>query len=473
MRGALLGLGTLLLLLACEVRSMDAALVSRGDENGDGRLTGADIERLLERCEPGCRIQLAPGVYEDVALEIDRSVSIAGAGRTLTTLRAPAPATGPVVHIAGGVAAFAIEALTIDGRRSEQTQPRSIKDHVGIRVSNVFARDSPDGRIRDVEVRDFLTAGILIRNGQGWRVEDSTVRSIGCHETHLPCPRLRTPGRDPHMEGRVTVGYGILLSGAGASRASITGNLVSDVTKIGIEAFTTNSSLGSADRVRDVVIRGNTVQRSLAAGIVSNGGQRITIDANSIRESGGRGVRGHAGNGIACGGASEEITISNNVVETSLGPGIRVTCLGDDVEVSGNRTTDACAGEHRDYGAMHVVGRKEGSRNVVIRNERIDNSASGCKFGLFVARWNEAAIDDVVVRGGSKIGIFVNRSRDVRLSGLSTDADVPLWTSATAERVELRGEPSFDVKAIRSDGDSAVVLLPPERPGGAGSAASD
>ena len=202
MRLALLGLSMLFLMLACEVRSMDSALAPRGDENGVGRLTGADIERLLKRCEPGCRIQLAPGVYEDVALEIDRSVSIVGAGRAITTLRAPAPATGPVVQIAGGVAGVAIEALTIDGRRSEQTEPRWIQDHVGIRVSNVFARDSPDGRIRDVEVREFLTAGILIRNGRGWQGR-RLHRSL--HRVSRDPPALSSPafpGRDPHRRGR-------------------------------------------------------------------------------------------------------------------------------------------------------------------------------------------------------------------------------------------------------------------------------
>lgn len=223
-------------------------VIEVGDENRDGRYTGEDIEWALERCRPGCLLRVGAHTFDDVAVVIDKrfpeGLVIEGAGIGETVFRSPVPVRAPVFWIRGGQQGVVLRDFTLDGRKLEQTNASMISDSVGIRVSDLSRIESDSGRVKSVTIAHFLTAGILIRDGKGWQIRRNEISDIGCH-TDRPCPLMPGKDADVYLKGRRTVGYGVMLNSVGASGAVVEENRIAGVTKIGIEAFTNRSKLGS------------------------------------------------------------------------------------------------------------------------------------------------------------------------------------------------------------------------------------
>lgn len=454
----------LVLALSGLVSAEPKRVVEIGDENGDGRYTGVDVERALERCRPGCLLRAGAHRFDDVAVVIDKQfpegLVIEGAGIGATVFRSPVPVQAPVFWIRGGQSGVVLRGFSLDGRKSEQTNASKIADSVGIRVSDLSRKESDSGRVESVAISHFLTAGILIRDGKGWRVSNNDISDIGCH-TDQPCLRLLGQDVNRYVKGRRTVGYGVMLNSSGASGAVVEGNRVADITKIGIEAFTNNNKLGSNDRVRDIQILRNRVSGALGAGITSNGGVGIEIIGNEVWDSGGEGITGNMGAGISCGGASERIVVARNYVHDTDGSGLRISCQGDDVIVRDNRVERPCRRSLVEQGAIQIVGRKEGgSRGLVVEGNHVDASVGQCVYALFLFRWHDVRVTGGVYRGGSRAALFLADASRIRLEGLEASAlDVPsLFVRSDVKKITVAADVQIDREAIRNEGASQFVI---------------
>ena len=460
-----LSIGALVLALSGPVSARPKRVVEIGDENQDGRYTGEDVERALGRCRPGCLLRAGANTYEDVAVVIDNrfpeGLIIEGAGIGATVFRSPVPVQAPVIWIKGGPSGIVLRDFTLDGRKSEQTNASKINDSVGIRVSNPSLMASDSGRVESVAIMHFLTSGILVRDGKGWQIKNNRINDIGCH-TKQPCPRMPGKDADRYVKGRRTIGYGVMLSGSGASGAVVENNRVSDVTKIGIEAYTKISKLGSNDRIRDIKILRNRVSGALGAGITSNGGVGIDIIGNEVWDSGGTGVLGNAANGISCGGASERIVVAGNYVHDTDGAGIRMSCRGNDVTLRDNRVERPCRLRLVEQGAIHIVGSREAGRShgLVVEKNRVDASVGQCVAAIFLVRWRDIRVMGGVYRGGSLATLFFADASRIRLEGLeASSADAPsLWVRSDVTDMIVAADVRISRDAIKDEGASDFVI---------------
>lgn len=390
-----------------------------GDEDGDGRRTGADIELALSRCHSGCVLRIPEGRFEDVALELVQAppgVQIVGAGAGRTVLRAPVPMRRPLIR-PRGVEGLVLRDLTLDGRKSLQPDEAVERYNVGIFVVNSGLRSSPGGLVQRVEIRGFLSAGVRIRNGRNWTIRDSWIHDIGCHPS-VPCPHRTDEGKG-YVEGRKVQGYGVQLINHGASGARIATNLIERVSKIGVEAYTPRGDEPIDRWISDVLIEGNRVRGAVSGGIVVNRGRGIRIVGNEVGGSGGAGIRGWAGTGVACGSDSFDVRIEGNEIVGADGPGIRVACRGGRVRIAANRVTRACLAGLGSFGGIHVAPRTGRPQTLLLIDNRVEGGS--CTWALAVRRWR-----DVVVAGGRYAG------------GRVSSADVRRSTGVRLRNVELR-----------------------------------
>lgn len=439
-------------------------VIEVGDENRDGRYTGEDIEWALERCRPGCLLRVGAHTFDDVAVVIDKrfpeGLIIEGAGIGETVFRSPVPVRAPVFWIRGGQQGVVLRDFTLDGRKLEQTNASMISDSVGIRVSDLSPIGSDSGRVESVAIAHFLTAGILIRDGKGWQIRHNEISDIGCH-TDRPCPLMPGKDADVYLKGRRTVGYGVMLNSVGASGAVVEENRIAGVTKIGIEAFTNNSRLGSKDRVRDIQILRNRVSGALSAGITSNGGVGIDIIGNEVWDSGGTGVMGNSAVGISCSGASERIVVDGNYIHDTDGSGILIYCQGDEVTVRNNRVEQPCRLSLVEPAAVQIVGRREGgSRGLVVEENRVDASVGQCAYALLLVRWRDILVSGGVYRGGSRATLFLSDTNTVRIEGLeAVAAAVPsLRVGSRVKDMIIAADVRIARGAIKGEGAGRLVF---------------
>jgi hypothetical protein len=438
-------------------------ILESGDENQDGRYTGEDLELGLQRCRPGCLLRIGPHLYEDVSIVIENEfpegLTIEGAGSGRSILRSPVPVGGPVFWLKGGQSGVVFSHFGLDGRKDEQTNLSQISESVGIRVSDLSRRGSDAGRIESVAIAHFLTAGILVRDGRNWQIRDNRVDDIGCH-TSQPCPLMPGADADPHVKGRRTVGYGIMLNGVSASGALVESNRVSNVSKIGIEAFSSGATPGSKDRIRDARLIKNRVSGAVSVGITSNGGVGIEIIGNEVWDSGGPGLIGNGGAGISCGGPSEKILIADNVVYDTDGSGLRIGCKGNDVTVRGNRVEAACRRNLVEQGAIQIVGRKGRGRGIVIENNVVDGAVDRCTYALLLVQWDDVQLLGGRYEGGSRSAIYVGDSKGVRVADLEASAlnGPSVWIRPDVTDITIAADVRIDRAAIRDTGATDLVF---------------
>lgn len=456
--------GSHLAVFAASSSAQGVRVIELGDENGDGRYTGVDVELALAKCRPGCSLHAGAHRYDDVAVVIDKrfpnGLEIVGAGADETSFRSAVPVRAPVFQVKGGQPGVVFRDFTIDGRKVEQTNDSSIADSVGIRVSDPSLTPSDSGRIESVTIKHFLTAGILVRDGRNWKIRNNHVEDIGCH-TSQPCPRM--PGEDvnANFKGRRTNAFGVMLNSVGASGAVVEGNRVAKVTKIGIETYTNLSRLGSDKRVRDVRINDNRVSGALAAGITSNGGVGIQITRNEVWDTGGEGLIGNGGAGISCGGPSERIVIAENIVHDTDGAGIRANCQGDELIIRNNRVDRPCRKQAVEQGAIQVIGRKgDKSSGLLVEGNRVVTGVGRCAYALSVLRWRDIQVSGGEYHGGSRAAVFLGSVMRVRLGGLAVS--VPgkplLWVRRDVSSVSVTADAGIEPSDIKDEGATGIVF---------------
>lgn len=431
-------------LLAAETTALTPRQVD--DRDGDGRLTGRDINLALQACgASGCGLQLLPATYEDVAIVLDDRfegpVTIRGAGMGRTVLRAPVPADAPVIAVDGAPGGVRIEELTLDGRKQEQPDGVHPSESVGIRVTSPARRTSPDGTASKVEAVNFLSAGVRIRDGRNWTVEDARIRHVGCHLRAEPCPAMVRAGMDPNMGGRRVVGFGIQVIGREASGARVLRSRVEGVTKIGIEIYTpTGSTRSSQDWVSGAFVEGNSVRDALGAGITVNGGRDVRIEGNDVVSSGGPGVRGNSGAGITASDASAHLTVVGNTVRDIEGPGLRIGSRAGPLEIASNRVERVCTARRGSFGAIQVAAPRQRARQLRILQNVVD--APDCAFALQVSRWDDVEVSGGRYAGGSDAGLLLHGVRHGRVAALEIAARGPtaVWMRAGTEGVRVGGD---------------------------------
>lgn len=397
----------------CGALDSGSKIVEAGDLDGDGHLTGRDLELAVERCRPGCVLRVGAGVYEDVALQLTSELSsgivIEGDGIGTTVLRASVPVESPVLWIRGRVPNVILRGFTIDGRSREQPDAARVDRSFGVWVSNPARENSPDGMIDGIEVMNLLKGGVIIRDGRQWTVRNSKIHDIGCH-TEIPCPKLQRVANGGDVRGRKAIGYGINIIESTAPGALVENNEVWNVTKIGIQAYTLPDS---PEILANFTFRNNTVRKALGSGIVVFNSRNGRVEENNVKESGGQGIHGNMGAGIACAEGSSNLVVRNNQVADNDGPGLRLLCQGDDVEVVGNRVAGNCRKQLGNFGDIQVVGSPQGSRGLRLEENETISRKDGCFASLFIGRWDDVTVTGGDHRGGRYAGVFLTDVRNV------------------------------------------------------------
>jgi hypothetical protein len=395
-------------------------IVTIDDADHDGRYTGADVQAAIERCKPGCILQALPQVYDDVAAWIGPGmpdgVVLQGAGIGKTVFRAPVPQQAPVVRVSEAPQNVVLSDFTVDGRKQEQTSAALAGEGSGISVSSPYRTVSPPGTIERVEAANFITVGIMVREGVGWEIYDSLIHDIGCN-LDFPCPQLVQPKVDPFVKGRKTTGFGVSVIDANAPGTVVHNNTIWNVTKIGIEAFNSDPKQPPAN----FWFHDNQVSHAADSGITSNGGLNGRIESNVVQACGGTGIEGNLGAGITCESTVGTLSIRANTVSGNEGPGLRLDCQGQ-LTVADNLVRGDCWGGLGNFGEISA-GNLLAPGNLVLTNDNALRGADGggCAIGLFVSGWGSVTIDGGAYQGGSLAGVYLQRSQNVVIRNASID----------------------------------------------------
>lgn len=434
-------------------------------DNGDGAFDQADLDQALAACrdagvfgQQGCNLHLLAATYGGVkddpggiALAIQDfpdGFALYGEGQGKTILQAVLYGEttrpeeyAPTIDIPSAAPdGLVIQDLTLDGRKLYQAPPCKVKNHGCVLPwqlnQNTYAIRKPAGDVRSggiirrVEIKDYLTVGIVLADADGWLVEDNTIRSMGCHvrfcsESGCKGDELCGPNWPPTLPdinppgtlNRKANGFGIMLTG-GVTNTEVVGNTVTAVTKIGIEQFMGGGPVCSDPRApRGNRFAGNTVSHS-ANGIVINGGCDTRVADNTVeysRDSGNE--KNNSGNGFACADGGERTVWSNNVSRFNQGAGFWIGCPGGELRLEDNQSHDNCLFTDNRFGDIEAVARVEGVRGLTIANHKAWNSGE-CWAGMNIRRYDDVLVERGSVEGGEVWGILARNSRNVRIADI-------------------------------------------------------
>jgi hypothetical protein len=410
-----------------------------GDLDGDGRHTGADVWKALQRCSAlgGCIVEALPVVYDDVAISLygqrdNRSCQswstlvcepmppfpnglvIQGHG-SATVFRSPIWKTpykpAPILEIwhAPGVR-LRFRNFVLDGRKRWQPNPSDgVNDvntwrHKGLGVTHFFGPDHglryPDGCIHNVTARDFLVAGIDLDHARNWRIEYNRVRDIGCYAGLTECPRLTIPdvSLPPAWgcSGYKSTGYGIEI-GAHVEDTIVAYNDITRVTKyaLGVKG----DSTGTAP-IERLTLRHNRIINVGPVGIFLAGPIDSVVEHNLVQGThtyGCRNGNAWASWGIQTNGTLRNTQIRENSLRDLAGVGIGSNAAVDRLEIANNRLDNVCVERNRSVGsdqaAIHLGSGSSGS--FVLSNDTV--TANHCSMAISVGFGSDAQVE---VEGG-------------------------------------------------------------------------
>jgi hypothetical protein len=412
------------------------------DLDGDGRYTGADLERALKTCAArgGCVIEALPVTYEDVAIVIsdgdapacdkDRTacltdrfpsgLAIEGHGHS-TVLRSPLwkppYLPEPVLELwRRPDIRLQLRHLVLDGRKDEQSDPLPGQNnstawrHMGLQVWNRWSdHDKPNrgGCVHDVAVRNFLSRGVSLADVARWSVENSAIEDIGCMRDLTPCSRLTVPDPFPSAPGFTSTGFGLHVDWY-SDDVAVRANRIRRVTKYSI-GFKHGQDAAQTS-IRRLRVIGNDIEHTGQLGIFLGGVADALFEDNRIAatDSLNRRPDGNASNdtfGVSCNGAGERIAFRRNRIEDSAGMAISWGCTGRGNLIEHTRIERSCRqkgpesctpGSRSCYFQpdMLVAGGATGDL-ALLENEIED---SGCAAPL--AAYPSAPGFDLLVRGG-------------------------------------------------------------------------
>jgi hypothetical protein len=486
--------------------------VVAGDLDGDGRHTGADLERALRACAArgGCVIEALPVTYDDVAIVIsdgdapacskDRTACltdkfpnglvIEGRGAA-TVLRSPlwkAPyQPEPVLELwRRPDVRLQLRHLVLDGRKNEQRDPTPGKNdshawrHIGLQVWNRWSdHDKPNrgGCVHDVLVRGFMSRGVSLADVARWSVEHSTIEDIGCMSDVTPCSRLTVPDEFPSAPGFTSTGFGLHVDWY-SEDVTVRANRVRRVTKYSLGfKHSPDAMQGSIRRLRVI---GNDLEHTGQVGIFLGGVSDALFEDNRIAttDSMNRRPAGRASNdtfGVSCSGVGERISFVRNRIEDMAGMAISWGCQGRANVVAQARITRSCRQKHPKsctsdqrscYYQPDVLVAPGATGDLALVDTAIEDS--GCASPL--AAYPQTAGFDLVVRGG-RYAAGAASNLPVQLQ--SVDVIVERGASFTDTALEFgpgaRGvvAPTVSVtgkrKGFRVDRGAEVLICPDRR----------
>jgi hypothetical protein len=485
--------------------------ITAADADGDGRLTGRDLERALRSCSArgGCVLELLPETYSDVAvllydgnryactpsrtsclkLDFPKGLVLQGHGDA-SVLRSPLWKTPyqpmPVLEIWNRPdIRLALRNLVLDGRKQEQGAPRKgINDsvgwwHYGFSSWNYWgdhSRRNRGGCLHNLTVRNFMSRGISIADADDWVIERSRIDQIGCHDGISPCPALGIPhtSRDPALK---STGNGIEI-GWYVDDIRIEHNRIRGAVKYSLSLK--HGSDGLTRSIRRPRIWGNEILDTGQIGIFLAGvqdglfGQNV-IERTSVGDEPLELATFNDTFGISCAAAVSGTRFERNSIREASGIGVGWSCSGAGNAFVGNELVADCrqknprrcvpsSGRCYDYaGDFNAVGTS--GDLAFVDNEILD---SKCAMPLRVEIGEDADFR-MEIRGGRMTrGPLVKRP--VRFQG----AEVLVHGGARFEDLDLefarraRGvlAPSVHVGPGRSIGNQAGsrVLLCPREP---------
>jgi parallel beta-helix repeat protein len=399
------------------------------DGNKDKVLNQADIDDALVQCGTGCNLHFTSDTYVDVQMEIGSfpdGFAMYGDGYGVTVLRGRVftDVFWEETLVVGSDApdGVIIQDMSFDGRILDQDpfllydaswepiQPLNQLSHHGIvsKAPNLDLRE--DGIIRRVEVHDYASWGIGLRESPGWVVSDSIVYNMGCHVVDVPCG----PGWEllpdvlPTTPGRKLDGYGIEVL-QNSDSVVVKNNQVSSVTKIGIQVYGEDSCDPKGNTPRGTTIENNVVTSS-AGGIVLNGACEPTVIGNIVTGSIATGGEAYnLGNGFSCAGkTANDLVMRDNVSTGNQLAGYNIACIGGNITFQNNVADDNCQGNSNkgdfDFGrSASATTLGEGLTITGATNL----TPSNCFASMYVHGWNDVTITDSTLQSDQAHGLRV------------------------------------------------------------------
>jgi parallel beta-helix repeat protein len=383
----------------------------------------------LVECGTGCNLHFGTDTYVDVQMEIGSfpdGFAMYGNGYENTVLRGRVFTDEFWVEtlVVGNDApdGVIIQDISFDGRKLDQdpfllydaswepVKPLNELAHHGIasRATNLDPREG--GIIRRVEVHDYATRGIGLRESPGWVVSDSIIYNMGCHVVDMPCGAdwELLPDVLATTPGRKLDGYGIQVL-QNSDSVVVQNNQVSSVTKIGIEVYGEDSCDSTSTAARGTTIENNTVTNS-AGGIVLNGACEPRVIGNTVTGSIATGGEAYnLGNGFSCAGATaNDLVMRDNISTGNQLAGYNMACIGGNITFENNAAGDNCQGNSSkgdfDFGR---------SASATTLGEGLDITGatnlteSDCFASIYLHGWNDVRIADSALQSDEAHGLRI------------------------------------------------------------------
>jgi len=479
------------------------------DLDGDGRYTGADLERALRTCAArgGCVIEALPVTYDDVAIVIydgdapacdkDRTacltdrfpngLAIEGHGDS-TVLRSPLwkppYLPEPVLELwRRPDVRLQLRHLVLDGRKDEQRDPLPGQNnstawrHIGVQVWNRWSdHDKPNrgGCVHDVAVRNFMSRGVSLADVARWSIEHSTIEDIGCMQDRTPCSRLTVPDPFPSAPGYTSTGFGLHVDWY-SEDVTIRANQIRRVTKYSL-GFKHGQD-GSQPSIRRPRVIGNVIEQTGQVGIFLGGVADALFEDNRIAatDSMNRRPEGRSSDdtfGVTCNGAGERIAFRRNRIEDMAGMAISWGCAGranliEQTHIARScrqKNPESCTPGHRTcYFQPDVLVASNATGELALVENEIEDSKCASPLAAYPA----ARGFDLLVRGGRYAGggassspvhfqasdVIVERGASFSETGLEFG---PGTRGVVAPNVSVTGKG----RAFKVDRGSQVLVCP-------------
>lgn len=401
--------------------------------------TADDLHQVvIDECETGCILELAPGTYDDTNVTIgpgsDTNVKVGSwdgddiSGEIL--IRAANPLDKPILRAEIGNPAaifylvdlqerFRLEDLVLDGRKSEQTDAvvdecddvdvpgtcdsddQNFSDAGGFNTRMV-AEGSTVSCILRVDVQDTVADAFFVRNATATTIEDSTATRIGC--TPSTCPGITVP--DDYSTNSVTVvGRGMNLVD-GVFVAAV-GGTVNDVTKQGVQCFGSDQCYLADNNISNVGNAGVTMLGS--SGFVWRNtitGAGLNYPPNTTGTSTGNGVS-FTDDTAYTGDLNVEIV--GNSVSNTHGSGYLLglrkvpAAESSTVTLTDNTATGTCVTSTNAGDAAFRLGEGDDKFQSIVATENVVDG-SDCPYGILAQTTLDYTADDNEVYG---VGVSV------------------------------------------------------------------
>ncbi|KZX15180.1 hypothetical protein MBCUT_16340 [Methanobrevibacter cuticularis] len=315
-----------LLVLFIAIGTLTTSSVSAADKQVTVGMTSAQIQAILDSAEAGDIIHVAAGVYNDIALTINKAVTILGHGATFT---GSSTNNTPIFALVSGndtslykdisISNLVLEAMTAITVRGGSNITLENLTLIGVSENNgtgIDARNGVNGlTINNVDASGFRDA-VGVGGGNNTLINNSYFHDLGRNGMSF----FQNSGNIKVTNNNITNSQFGIYFGGGVQDIIIDGNNITNISNvaialvkaansatiinnaidgnaIGIIIKAGDTSHGAPSQVNDIIILNNSIQNNALIGILlenlpeSKVGKEVIIGDDNVFGGNGYGYR--------------------------------------------------------------------------------------------------------------------------------------------------------------------------------------